>query len=157
MTYTTDRQCAEALDQSDPLAGYRDRFHIPKQKNGKEFLYFTGNSLGLQPKSTRAFVEQELDDWARLGVEGHFHAKNPWMPYHEFVTQPMARVVGGKEEEVIVMNTLTVNLHLMMVSFYQVKGKRRKISPSSSSFLPLARSSSQPFLWPFPSFFSGRS
>ena len=132
--YTTDRQFAEQLDREDPLASYRDRFHIPRQKNGKEYLYFTGNSLGLQPKTTRAFVEQELEDWANLGVEGHFHAKNPWMPYHGFLTDTTARLVGAKPHEVVVMNSLTVNLHLLMVSFYRPTADRYKIVIEADAF-----------------------
>ena len=93
-----------------------------------------GNSLGLQPKQTETYLQQELKDWKNLGVEGHFHAKNPWMPYHEFLTEAMARVVGAKPKEVVVMNTLTVNLHLMMVSFYRPKGKRNKIVIEADAF-----------------------
>ncbi len=133
-TDTTSRKFAEQLDREDPLAGYRDQFHIPKQANGEDYLYFTGNSLGLQPKTTRSFVEQELDDWARLGVEGHFHAKNPWMPYHEFLTESTARLVGAYPHEVVVMNSLTVNLHLLMVSFYRPTKERFKIVIEADAF-----------------------
>lgn len=134
LTYTTDRAFAEQLDREDPLANYRDQFHIPRQANGEDYLYFTGNSLGLQPKSTRSFVEQELDDWARLGVEGHFHAKNPWMPYHEFLTESTAKLVGALAHEVVVMNSLTVNLHLLMVSFYRPTKERFKIVIEADAF-----------------------
>ena len=109
---------ARGQDEADPLKRYRNQFHIPSQVNGQSVIYLCGNSLGLQPKTTRENVLQELEDWKNLGVEGHFHAKNPWMPYHEFLTEAMAEVVGGMNKEVVVMNTLSVNLHLMMVSFY---------------------------------------
>lgn len=118
---------AKQLDANDPLGHFRDKFHIPRQADGTPYVYLCGNSLGLQPKSTSESIEQELTDWKNLGVEGHFHAKNPWMPYHEFLTNAMAEVVGAKPIEVVVMNTLSVNLHLMMVSFYRPEGKRNKI------------------------------
>ena len=118
---------AREMDAIDPLRKYREQFFLPKQKNGESYVYLCGNSLGLQPKSTRAAIEQELKDWENYGVEGHFHAKNPWMPYHEFLTEAMAKVVGAKPIEVVVMNTLSVNLHLMMVSFYQPTKTRNKI------------------------------
>ncbi len=122
------------MDQNDPLASYINAFHIPKEDNGKNWLYFTGNSLGLQPKSTKLAIDQELNDWAKLGVEGHFEAKNPWMPYHEFLTESMAKIVGAKPIEVVVMNTLTTNLHLLMVSFYNPTPKRCKILIESDAF-----------------------
>jgi kynureninase len=125
--YRNNLEFAEEADRNDPLSAFRDKFYIPRQENGKEFVYMCGNSLGLQPKSTRELINQELEDWKLWGVEGHFKAKHPWMPYHEFLTSSMARVVGAKEHEVVVMNTLTVNLHLMMVSFYRPKGRRRKV------------------------------
>ena len=118
---------ARQKDQSDGLASYREQFHIPTLDSGEECVYLCGNSLGLQPKQTAEMIEQELADWKQYGVEGHFHAKNPWMPYHEFLTESMAHVVGAKNHEVVVMNTLTVNLHLMMVSFYRPKANRFKI------------------------------
>jgi len=125
---------ARARDRQDELREYRSQFHLPVQKNGKPYIYLCGNSLGLQPKSTEAQITQELSDWKNLGVEGHFHAKNPWMPYHGFLTEAMAKVVGAKPIEVVVMNTLTVNLHLMMISFYQPKGGRIKIVIESDAF-----------------------
>lgn len=118
---------AQDLDKNDELRDYRDQFHFPNDENGDKKLYFTGNSLGLQPKSTREYINQELDDWAKYGVDGHFEAKNPWMPYHEIVTEKLARVVGAKPEEVVAMNSLTANLHFLMVSFYRPEGKKRKI------------------------------
>ena len=118
---------AKQMDQNDPLKDFRQAFHLPKQKDGSPYLYFCGNSLGLQPKNTQAYIQQELNDWANYGVEGHLHAKNPWLPYHEFLTKAMGELVGAKPIEVVVMNTLTVNLHLMMVSFYRPTAKRKKI------------------------------
>lgn len=125
---------AEKLDAEDPLKGYRDQFHIPKDANGNNWLYFTGNSLGLQPKITQQYIQQELNDWAKFGVEGHFEAKNPWMPYHEFLTESMAKIVGAKPIEVVIMNTLTTNLHLLMVSFYRPTKSKYKIVIESDAF-----------------------
>ncbi|MGH7492487.1 MAG: kynureninase [bacterium] len=125
---------ARNLDALDPLAQYRDRFHYPPPKNGHECIYFCGNSLGLQPRTVRPYVEQELRDWARLGVEGHFHAKNPWLPYHELLTEQTALLVGAQSIEVVVMNSLTVNLHLLMVSFYRPTPSRYKILIEGGAF-----------------------
>ena len=125
---------AKEQDQQDKLAHLRSQFHIPKDKDGNDWLYFTGNSLGLQPKNTQKYIQQELDDWAKYGVEGHFEAKNPWLPYHEFLTEKMAKIVGAKPLEVVVMNTLTTNLHLLMVSFYQPTKKKYKIVIESDAF-----------------------
>ena len=122
------------LDRNDPLAKYRTAFHIPQDEHGNDWLYFTGNSLGLQPKTTKSAIEQELEDWANLGVEGHFEAKNPWMPYHEYLTESMAKIMGAKPLEVVVMNTLSTNLHLLMVSFYNPTKKRHKILIESDAF-----------------------
>ncbi len=134
MTYNNSLAFAKEQDEKDPLRSFRDRFHIPMQANGESYVYLCGNSLGLQPKATRAAIEQELVDWENYGVEGHFHAKNPWMPYHEFLTASMAKVVGAKPIEVVVMNTLSVNLHLMMVSFYQPTKSRFKILIEADAF-----------------------
>ena len=134
LLFKSHLEFAQQMDQNDPLASYRNAFHIPKEDNGKYWLYFTGNSLGLQPKSTKLAIDQELNDWAKLGVEGHFEAKNPWMPYHEFLTESMAKIVGAKPIEVVVMNTLTTNLHLLMVSFYNPTPKRCKILIESDAF-----------------------
>ncbi len=125
---------AQKLDKQDTLKHFRDKFYIPKQSNGEEVLYFTGNSLGLQPKQTRNYIEQELKDWENFGVEGHFHAKNPWMPYHELLTNALARIVGAKPIEVVAMNSLTVNLHLLMVSFYRPTATRNKIIIEGGAF-----------------------
>lgn len=125
---------ARELDKQDELRSFRNEFHLPVQPNGQPYIYLCGNSLGLQPKATEQVLQQELTDWQHLGVEGHFHAKNPWMPYHEFLTNSMAKVVGAKPAEVVVMNTLTVNLHLMMVSFYRPTPKRNKIVIEADAF-----------------------
>ena len=125
---------ARQADEQDALRNFRDKFYIPKHESGEDVLYFTGNSLGLQPRTARAYIEQELKDWADFGVEGHFHAQNPWMPYHEFLTEKMARVVGAKPVETIVMNSLTVNLHLLMVSFYRPTSRRHKIIIEADAF-----------------------
>jgi len=132
--FQADRTFALTMDQNDPLAQYRHEFFIPKQASGEDVIYFCGNSLGLQPKSTRAYVEQELKDWQELGVEGHFQAKRPWMPYHEFLREQTAQIVGALPAEVVVMNTLTVNLHLMMVSFYRPSPQRHKILIEANAF-----------------------
>ena len=124
---------AQQLDRSDKLAAFRDQFHIPVI-DGKSVIYFTGNSLGLQPKRTKAYIEQELNDWAQWGVEGHFHAKHPWMPYHELFPALLAPIVGAQEQELVVMNQLTVNLHLLMVSFYRPTRQRFKIICEAKAF-----------------------
>jgi len=123
-----------SLNSVNSVLNFRARFHIPNSAGGTPAVYLTGNSLGLQPKTTRKYIEEELEDWARLGVEGHLHARHPWLPYHEFVTEPMARIVGAKPTETVVMNSLTVNLHLMMVSFYRPAGKRTKIVIEKGAF-----------------------
>lgn len=124
---------AQGLDKQDPLAAFRNEFHLLR-KNGKPVVYLCGNSLGLQPKSARAAIDQELKDWAELGVEGHFDGKNPWMYYHHFLTEKAAKVVGALPKEVVVMNNLTANLHLMMVSFYRPTKTRYKIMMEVSAF-----------------------
>jgi kynureninase len=134
MIYANTLEFAKEQDAKDPLFGVRYQFHIPKDKNGNDWLYFTGNSLGLQPKATRKYIQQELDDWAKYGVEGHFEAKNPWMPYHELLTESMAKIVGAKPLEVVIMNTLTTNLHLLMVSFYCPTKTKYKIVIESDAF-----------------------
>ena len=125
---------ARTLDAHDALAHFRDEFHVPKHRDGSDSIYLCGNSLGLQPKGVRAAIEQELVDWERLGVEGHFHGKNPWYSYHEPLLAPAAQVVGAKPSEVALMNSLTTNLHLLMVSFYRPSGARRKILIEGSAF-----------------------
>ncbi len=133
LTFSLDRTYAQALDAEDPLSSFRERFFLPKAGK-KTALYFTGNSLGCQPKGVKAYVEAELQDWAQLGVEGHFHAKSPWLPYHEQLSGPMAEIVGAKPSEVVMMNGLTVNLHLMMASFFKPQGRRRKILIEADAF-----------------------
>jgi len=134
MNYQNSLDYAKQLDQEDSLSYLRKEFHIPKDKQGNEWLYFTGNSLGLQPKNTQKYIQQELDDWANFGVEGHFEAQNPWLSYHEFLTDNMAKIVGAKPIEVVVMNTLTTNLHLLMASFYQPTKEKYKIVIESDAF-----------------------
>lgn len=132
--FDVTQESAEGLSARDPLAAYRERFHIPKNASGDDAVYLCGHSLGLQPKSVRSYVEQELKDWEKYGVEGHFRARNPWLPYHRLLTEQMARLVGATPLEVVVMNTLTVNLHLMMVSFYRPTAQRFKVLVESSAF-----------------------
>ena len=124
---------ARQQDEDDPLQDFRHRFLFP-QHNDREVVYLTGNSLGLQPKSVRTALEQELSDWAMLGVEGHFHATNPWWKYHEPVQAPLARIVGAKPHEVVAMNGLTVNLHLLLATFYQPTEGRFKILCEAGAF-----------------------
>jgi len=133
MTYENNLTFAQKLDEQDELKAYRNKFHIPVIE-GKETIYFTGNSLGLQPKSTIDYINTELEDWAKWGVEGHFHAKNPWFAYHEMFAEPIAKIVGAKPEEVVVMNNLTVNLNLLMVSFYRPTAARYKIICEAKAF-----------------------
>ena len=134
MLYQNSLAYATQQDSEDSLSHLRNLFHIPRDKNGNDSLYFTGNSLGLQPKSTKEYINQELEDWANLGVEGHFEAKNPWLNYHELLTDKMAKIVGAKPNEVVVMNTLTTNLHLLMVSFYRPTKEKFKIVIESDAF-----------------------
>jgi kynureninase len=136
MSATTDLigRSAADLDAADELARFRERFYIPRSANGNESIYFTGNSLGLMPKAAREYIEQELMDWETLGVEGHLNARHPWLAYHEFLAEHMAGIVGAKPIETVVMNSLTVNLHLLMVSFYRPVGKRRKIVIEKGAF-----------------------
>ena len=134
MNYENKIEFALQMDSSDPLHSHRIKFHIPKTKEGNDVIYFAGNSLGLQPKTVRQYVEQELLDWEKMGVEGHMYAKYPWLPYHEFLTEQTASLVGAKPEEVVNMNSLTVNLHLMMVSFYRPTKERNKILIEANAF-----------------------
>jgi kynureninase len=125
---------AIAMDERDPQREFRSRFLFPKSADGSDCIYLCGHSLGLQPRTAAAYVEQELKDWAELGVEGHFRARNPWMPYHRLLTEQTAELVGARAEEVVVMNSLTVNLHLMMVSFYRPTASRHKIVVERGAF-----------------------
>lgn len=132
--FRSDLAFAREMDAHDPLAHFRARFHFPKKREGRECLYLCGNSLGLQPRAAQDYIAQELRDWADLGVEGHFHAQHPWLPYHEFVAEPTARLMGALPHEVVVMNSLTVNLHLMMLSFYRPTQERYKILLEANAF-----------------------
>lgn len=127
------KKIAEQKDSQDPLASFRKKFHFPVLA-GREALYFCGNSLGLQPKTSRAMVEQELTDWERLGVLGHHKKDSGWFGYHELLTDDTAALVGAHRDEVINMNALTVNLHLLMVSFFRPRGKKRKILIEAGAF-----------------------
>lgn len=125
---------ARELDRDDPLRKLRERFWFPLKEDGSEQLYFCGNSLGLQPKTTEAAIGEELDRWRKRGVEGHFKGGRPWLSYNDLIAEPMARLVGAKPEEIVFMNTLTVNLHMMMISFYRPEGKRNQIVMEQHSF-----------------------
>jgi kynureninase len=131
---TPDAEGARALDASDPLASFAEEFHHPYDGNGRRLLYLCGHSLGLQPKSAAQYVEQELKDWQRLGVLGHHAAARPWIPYHEQAAAPLAGLVGAQESEVVAMNSLTVNLHLMMVSFFRPGATRNRVLIEKSAF-----------------------
>jgi len=125
---------ARKMDQADPLKHIRDEFSIPKMIDGRDEIYFCGNSLGLQPKLAAEYVTRELEQWAKLGVKGHFSGEFPWMPYHEFLSEGSAKLVGANSDEVVCMNTLTANLHFMMVSFYRPDKKRHKILMEDHAF-----------------------
>ncbi|MCH7784229.1 MAG: kynureninase [Bacteroidetes bacterium] len=125
---------AQQQDHQDPLKHFRNKFLIPTNNEGEELIYLCGNSLGLQPKKTSEYLEQELNDWAKLGVEGHTDAKYPWFPYHEFLTKSMANIIGAEPSEVVIMNSLTANLHFLMVSFYQPTKTKFKIVIESDAF-----------------------
>ncbi|HXL57893.1 MAG TPA: kynureninase [Chitinophagaceae bacterium] len=133
MNFKTGLDFARQSDEQDSLKYFRNKFFIP-QHNGKDCIYFTGNSLGLQPKSVKNYIQQELDDWAKLGVEGHFRARNPWMHYHEIFPEQLSKIVGALPHEIVVMNQLTVNLHLLMVSFYRPANERYKIICEAKAF-----------------------
>ena len=134
MTFSAGEKFAQQLDAEDPLYSFRDRFHLPFGNNGEPLIYFAGNSLGLMPKSAKQIVEQELEDWAKLGVDAHLQAKTPWYSYHETLREPAARLVGAQPTEVICMNSLTVNLQLMMVTFYRPTKSRFKILMEDPAF-----------------------
>lgn len=127
------KQFAREQDQKDPLSKYRSRFHIP-QVNGKDSIYFCGNSLGLQPKSARTETEKVFANWENLAVEGHFYGEDPWTTYHERFREPLSKIVGAKPSEIVVMNNLTVNLHLGMVSFYRPDRKKYKVIMEAHAF-----------------------
>ena len=133
MTFQNTKSFAKELDQKDTLSRYKNEFIFPKVNN-KDVIYFTGNSLGLQPKRTKSYVDEVMNDWANLAVEGHFYANKPWWDYHERFANPLSKIVGALPSEVTVMNTLTVNLHLLMVSFYRPTAKRYKILCEAKAF-----------------------
>ncbi len=133
MIFENNLGFAKQLDEQDQLRSFRDKFYIPII-NGIESIYFTGNSLGLQPKTTQDYVLNELEDWASFGVEGHFHARQPWLSYHEMFPNLLTKIVGGLPEEIVVMNQLTVNLHLLMATFYQPTKERFKIICEAKAF-----------------------
>src|SRR5437660_5473910 len=134
ITFSADEDFAKQLDAEDPVRGFREKFHLPLGKDGKPLIYFAGNSLGLMPKAARQVVGQELDDWAKLGVDAHLEAKTPWYTYHETLREPTARLIGAKPVEVICMNSLTVNLHLMMATLYRPTKSRFKILMEDPAF-----------------------
>ena len=134
LTFSADEDFARQLDAGDPLGAFRESFCLPVGKDGKPLIYLAGNSLGLMPKTARSIVEQELDDWATLGVDAHLDGKTPWYSYHESVREPTARLVGARPNEVICMNSLTVNLHLMMATFYRPTKSRFKILMEEPAF-----------------------
>jgi kynureninase len=134
MNSSADEALALRLDAEDPLRHFREKFHLPRGKDGKPVIYFAGNSLGLMPKSARQIVEEELDNWATLGVDAHHATGTPWYSYHEALREPTARLVGAKPLEVICMNSLTVNLHLMMATFYRPTKSRFKILMEEPAF-----------------------
>jgi kynureninase len=134
MTFSAGEQFAKQLDSEDPLRVFRDKFHLPLDKDGNPLIYFAGNSLGLMPKTARAIVEEELENWAKLGVDAHHATGTPWYTYHEALREPTARLVGAKPLEVICMNSLTVNLHLMMATFYRPTKSRFKILMEEPAF-----------------------
>lgn len=125
---------AARMDELDPLSSFRESFHVPRDGDGRPVAYFVGNSLGLQPREARGIVEEVMDDWARLAVDGHFDAERPWYPFHEQVRDELATVVGAKPAEVVAMNTLTVNLHLLLMTFHQPKESRRRILIEDGAF-----------------------
>jgi kynureninase len=133
-SFLPDESFAQVLDNADPLRSYRDQFLLPRRADGTPQTYLCGHSLGLQPAGARALVEQELDDWARLGVEGHFHGKTPWYSYHETLRDAGARLVGALPHEVVFMNSLTVNLHLMLATFFRPSGQRHCILIDEPAF-----------------------
>ena len=135
MNFSADEDFAKQLDAEDRFSSFREKFHVPLGKDRKPLIYFAGNSLGLMPKSAREFVDQELEDWAKLGADAHLEAKTPWYTYHEPLREPTARVVGARPIEVICMNSLTVNLHLMMATFYRpTKSRKNKILMEDPAF-----------------------
>jgi kynureninase len=133
MDYKNDQSFAREMDRRDPLAAFRDRFVFPEPGKNR-VIYFCGNSLGLQPKDTGKYVMQELEDWQRLAVRGHMEARNPWVSYEKLFQEPLAAIVGARSCEVVAMNSLTVNMHLLLASFYRPTKKRYKIIIDGDTF-----------------------
>ena len=125
---------AKYLDETDPVKGYKQQFFIPQQPDGKPQIYFNGNSLGLQPKNVQSYLSRIMEEWRAMGVKGHFKGDHPWIPYHERLAPSMAKVVGAHPHEIVIMNTLTVNLHLMMASFYRPNKQRFKVLMEEDTF-----------------------
>src|SRR5258708_19106034 len=136
MQFSTDENFARQLDAANPPSQFREKFHLPHGKDGKPLIYFAGNSLGPMPKAARQIVEEELDNWASLGVDAHHATGTPWYSYQEALREPTARLAGAKPLEVICMNSLTVNLHLMMATFYRPTQSRFKILREEPAFPP---------------------
>ena len=133
MFFESTLEFAKSLDERDPLRSFREEFLFP-DFHEKNLIYFTGNSLGLQPKNAKIYILEELEDWQKYGVEGHFISRRPWYSYHENLTEMMAEIVGAKPLEVVVTHSLTTNLHLLMVSFFRPEGKRTKIICEAKAF-----------------------
>lgn len=133
MNYINSLKYAQQQDQEDPLKEFRDKFYMPFI-NGKKSIYFTGNSLGLQPKTTQDYIYNELEDWANYGVEAHFHGRHPWLSYHELFPKLLSKIIGAFPEEIVVMNQLTVNLHVLLTTFYRPNKQRYKIICESKAF-----------------------
>ena len=134
LNYAASLEFARSADQADPLRGFRSRFAMPKDAQGHELLYFAGHSLGAMPLAVRDVLNEELDDWARLGVFGHEEARRPWIPYHENLTAGLCALTGAKPNEVVAMGSLTANIHMMLASFYRPSGERRKILIEAGAF-----------------------
>lgn len=134
MEFKDSKDFARKLDEQDPLREFRDQFNFPRERDGREPIYLCGNSLGLQPKLAAQYVRDELANWADYAVDGHFHSERPWIKYHRLATRGFAELTGAKEHEVIAMNTLTVNLHLLMASFYRPSSERHKILIEAKAF-----------------------
>src|SRR5207248_6598169 len=132
--FSADEDFARQLDAEDSLRDFRERFYLPLGGDGKQLIYFAGNSLGLMPRAARQMVDQELEDWATLGVDAHLRARTPWYSYHEVLREPSARIVGAQPSEVVCMNSLTVNLHLMLATFYRPTRSRCKILMEEPAF-----------------------
>ena len=141
MNFKTSLSFAKEMDENDPLKDFRKQFIFPSfHKN--QIRYFTGNSLGLQPITTREIIGEELDDWAHFGVDGHFESRRPWYSYHEQLTKMASEIVGAKEIETVITHSLTTNIHLLMVSFYQPKGEEEKFCVKRKHFLAISMQSS---------------